>query len=61
VLSPFRWIPAISSAINFLSRLSFVHNDFSQLNTTSFFTQSGKVTAEKFDEVFKKVRALFID
>jgi hypothetical protein len=39
MLSPFRWIPAIVNAANSVNLASFVRNDFSHLNTTSFFTQ----------------------
>ena len=40
--SPFRWITAIVNAAKSVSPASFVRNDFSQLSTTSFFTQLGK-------------------
>ena len=61
MLSPFRWIMAIVNAAKSVGHASFVRNDFSPWSNTMCLQSVGKVTAEKFDEVFKKARTLFVD
>jgi hypothetical protein len=59
MFSPFRWITPILNAANSRSRALFL--GLFTVEHHVIVHSVGKVTAAKFDEVFKKTRVLFVD
>ena len=59
--SPFRWTTAIVNAAQIGQPCFIRPQRLFTVEQHVILHSVGKVTAEKFDEVFKKARALFVD